>query len=425
MATVLTDRFLKSFRLPKGAKDKLVFDTQCPGLAARFTAAGNVRFLAQWTDKATGQKRREAIGAWGAIPLPKARELAQAILGKVAAGGDPVAERKRVKVEADAKQAEEQLTLEALISTWATLHLSKRSDRYSEEAQRALRYAFRKHLRKPAARLSRADVVSVLDALEQGGAATMAGRTASYGRAAYRWAVKRGTVPSNPFADLPTSAGNSERDRVLTLEELSDIWAAMGRMPSPWREFYHVALFTLQRREEVAGMRRAELSADIATWGIGAGRMKNNRQHVVHLSAPVRDVLQTIPLIAGSDLVFSTNGRVPVSGFSKAKRLLDAKIAEVRAERGESQLMASWWLHDLRRSGVTHLAEQGFDSVVVDRLLAHRPAKLRGVASVYQRAELLAQRKAALEAWAVYLTRSNAGADVLPFPTKSGVSTRE
>jgi hypothetical protein len=80
--------------------------------------------------------------------------------------------------------------------------------------------------------------------------------------------------------------------------------------------------------------------------------------------------------------------------------------------------MASWWLHDFRRSGVTQLAEQGFDSMVVDRLLAHRPAKLRGVASVCQRAELLAQRKAALEAWAAFLSGSNAGANVLAFPSK-------
>ena len=190
----------------------------------------------------------------------------------------------------------------------------------------------------------------MLDGLEQGGAATMAGRTASYGRAAYRWAVKRGTVPSNPFADLPTSTATSERDRVLTLEELSDIREAIDRMPSPWREFYHIALFTLQRREEVAGMSRTELAADVATWTIGADRMKNNRQHVVHLSPPARNVLQTIPPIADSELVFSTNGRVPVSGFSKAKRLLDATIADDRAQRGNSQPMASWRLHDFRRS---------------------------------------------------------------------------
>jgi hypothetical protein len=31
----------------------------------------------------------------------------------------------------------------------------------------------------------------------------MTGRTAAYGRAAFAWAVKRGVVHANPFADLP------------------------------------------------------------------------------------------------------------------------------------------------------------------------------------------------------------------------------
>ena len=59
----------------------------------------------------------------------------------------------------------------------------------------------------------------------QGGAAPT-GRTAAYGRAAFAWAVKRGTVHTNPFAALPVRKGIAWRERVL-----SDKLARFGAPP--------------------------------------------------------------------------------------------------------------------------------------------------------------------------------------------------
>ena len=73
-----------------------------------------------------------------------------------------------------------------------------------------------------------------------------------------------------------------------------------------------------------------------------------------------------------------------------------------------------WRLHDFRRSGVTRLAGMGTDSIVVDKLLAHKPAQLKGIAAVYQRHEFMDERRRALEAWAAHLTRPP-GATILPF----------
>jgi len=47
-------------------------------------------------------------------------------------------------------------------------------------------------------------------------------------------------------------------------------------------------------------------------------------------------------------------------------------------------------------------------------LLAHKPARLKGVAAIYQRHEFMEERKRALEAWAAHLTRSP-GATILSF----------
>jgi len=128
----------------------------------------------------------------------------------------------------------------------------------------------------------------------------------------------------------------------------------------------------------------------------------------VHLPDVVQAILREIPRVDGCDLVFSTTGKTPVSGFSKAKAALDAAIVKVRADAAESvnrkaDPLAEWRTHDLRRSGVSALARLGFDSIVVDKILAHQPAKLLGVAAVYQRHEFARERAAALDAWAAHV----------------------
>jgi hypothetical protein len=84
-----------------------------------------------------------------------------------------------------------------------------------------------------------------------------------------------------------------------------------------------------------------------------------------------------------------TTGNTPISGLSKAKIALDKAMAEVNPE------VAPWRLHDLRRTGVSTLARLGFDSIVADKLPAHQPAKLRGVAAVYQRHDFAKEQAAA------------------------------
>lgn len=412
----LTDRFLSSFRVEPPRKDRLVFDSECPGLGVRATTRGTRSFVVQWTDPATKRKVREPIGVWGSITIEQARTAARARLGEVAKGMDPAAERARRKAAVNALRAEEALTLDALITDWARLHLVARRPRYVAESQRAIRLAFRDYLKRPAARLSRAEVIGVLDRIAKADKATTAGRTMAYGRAAYGWAVKRGKVPSNPFSGLPISSGATERDRVLTDGELKRVWDATGRMNYPFGVFYRVAILTLQRREEVAGMRWSEIDDDLTRWRIPADRMKNGKPHDVHLSDATRESLRSIPRRTGIDLVFTTNGRTPISGYSKGKKALDAAIAD---QRQDSQ-PAPWRLHDLRRTGVSKLAAIGFDSIVADKLLAHQPARLRGVASVYQRHNFWDERTRALDAWAAHVAGLVRTGNVVSLTARAG-----
>src|SRR5262249_58514449 len=120
-----------------------------------------------------------------------------------------------------------------------------RRHRCSAEPVRALRHGFSTHLDRPAEDLDRAAVVQALDSLsrprkEKGKGKSsirhgtaIAGRTAAYGRACFAWAMKRGTLPSNPFAELPMVSPVTKRERVLSDEEAGAIWRAAGERPPP------------------------------------------------------------------------------------------------------------------------------------------------------------------------------------------------
>jgi integrase len=399
-----TDRFLAGLRLESGRKDRLVFDSECRGLGVRVTPRTRV-FLVQWHDPATRRKIREPLGPWGAITIDQARDAARVKLGAVARGIDPRAERLQARRRAERERSELALSFNALIEEWQTLHLAQRRPRYAAEAVRAIRVGLPELLKRPAARIGRAEAVSALDRIVKAGKAAMAGRTMSYARACFAWAKRRGKVPENPFAELPIPAAVTQRERVLTDGEIAAVWAAAGSLGYPWAPFFRLAMLTLQRRDEIAGMRWTEIAPDFRLWTLPGSRMKNGKPHDVHLSEAAAQILREIPRVQGRELVFTTTGATPVSGFARARRSLDAAVVRARVDNGcKSEQLAEWRLHDLRRTGVSTLARLGFDSIVVDKLLAHQPAKLLGVAAVYQRHDFARERAAALDAWAAHVT---------------------
>lgn len=101
---------------------------------------------------------------------------------------------------------------------------------------------------------------------------------------------------------------------------------------------------------------------------------------------------QKKPIWPSKGLVFTTTGRTPISGFSRAKQNLDAamlKTAKAQSvEAGkepESIEIADWRIHDLRRTMSTGFQKLGVRFEVTEATLNHISGKSRaGVAGVYQ-----------------------------------------
>jgi integrase len=340
--------------------------------------------------------------------------------------------KENVKAER-ARRVRNRLTLRVLIEDWHRLHLTGRRASYAAEAVRALHYAFADALEDAADDLDRAAVVSALDALTRRRAreravaanrrkgAAITGRTAAYGRAAFAWAVKRGMVQSNPFSDLPLSKASVKRERVLSNDEIAEIWRASGTAPSPFGAIVRLLILTGQRRGEVAGMAWNEISDDMATWTMACDRTKNGVAHIVPLSGPARFLLDDrlpdnadeaqrvlIQLRGSGTLALPGAVGTTFRNWSQAKQALDRAIMEVRAKAAGAfgatpAPVVPWTLHDLRRTVATGLQRLGVRLEVTEAILNHISGSRAGIAGVYQRHDWAAEKRAALDAWAAHL----------------------
>jgi integrase len=128
----------------------------------------------------------------------------------------------------------------------------------------------------------------------------------------------------------------------------------------PYGPLVRLLLLTGQRRAEVAEMRWSEIDFKTRAWTLPKERAKNGVAHTVPLLPQAVEILETLPRIAGEDdLVFTSNGKTPVSGFSKAKARIDAVLPD----------LPHWTFHDLRRTFASGCAKLGVNLPVIEKLL--------------------------------------------------------
>jgi integrase len=215
--------------------------------------------------------------------------------------------------------------------------------------------------------------------------------------AIFGWCARHRKVAANPCAGLHRPGAAVARDRVLASGEIVKFWSAAEAASEPLGQLLKLLLLTGCRLREVSEMSRAELSDDGQTWTIPGERTKNHRVHIVPLPPLARSILATVKPIAGG-LMFTTNGRTPISVGSKIKGKLDAAMK-----------IPLWRLHDLRRTFVTGLAELGIRGDVIELAVNHVSGLRGGIAGVYNRSELMPERRAALERWASHVMGLVAG----------------
>jgi integrase len=376
--------------MPSGA---LLVDTKIDGFVARKLPSGKVSYGFRYRGKDHKQWWL-SLGVHGqsGITAETARAQAKVYQGKVAGGKDPGAEKQAERDKAaKAKQAGKN-TVNAVLDLFIARHVEKNL-RSANTVKRRLEVYVRPRIgSKSIYELKRKDIVEMLDAIEDDDKAVTADRVLAYVRKAFNWYATRDDDFLPPIVRGMARTKPAERARVRALadDEIRSLWQALDSpdSPEPFRNIVRVLLLTAQRRDEVGLMRAEELDGD--TLVIPAERYKTGIPNAVPLTKEARQWIGN----RKAGFVFSTtNGEKAFSGYSKAKRQLDAVIAEQR-KAAKLKPMPEWRLHDLRRTARSLMSRAGVTSDIAEMVLGH---KLSGVRGVYDRHSYAEEKRDALE----------------------------
>lgn len=407
-------------------RDWFLWDDDVPGFGLKVTPAGGKVYVFQYRLARPGEAektaaRRYTIGKHGKLTPDQARKRAKELAGLVAQNVDPrqqeldaiAAADEAAEAAAERARLEGKLAFSTIAETWLD-HYENEKDRRPSSVRQA-KLVVNNHLKprlkdKPLPHITRADLQPIIDAIpvKQRG---MRRAVFAYASILFGWAQKRGDIAENPLARMAKPEAPKARDRVLDNDELAAIWKASTAISDPFGPFFRLLILTGQRRSEVAAINWAELDRATKTWTIPAGRAKNDVAHIVPLSTPVIDELDALALAAQikaeekkpdakrwpkSGFVLTTTGRTPISGITKAKDALDAKVKEERND----EALPGWRIHDLRRTLATGLQRLGVRFEVTEAVLNHISGAKSGVAGIYQRHDWSTEKRAALDSWA-------------------------
>lgn len=393
---------------------------------------------------------------WSAIlpgvPYPQAsladaRRRATDARTKAADGPTDLVRDRRAKLAAARAATEEsarRITVRTLFEQWQRAELTPqiladgtrtgRKDGGEWVKQSFERRVFSRLGHVHAQEVKRADLLAILDDAKADGLRRTANVLLADLRQMFRFAAERDIVQRNPLEGIKRASiggKDTERDRILSDDELRTLWRAVpdARMSSRSAIAVWLILSTAARVGEAMGARWDHVDLRARTWYLPT--TKNERDHTIHLSDFALQQFEALAALREVDgdgklvpWVFpATDRRCPVCVKSFGKQLADRQREPDRRISGRSKNTEAlrlpggrWTAHDLRRTAATLMAQLGVSTDVIDECLNH---KLQSkVARVYIHDRREADQRRAFDALGVRLTElfegAAAGSNVVP-----------
>ena len=332
--------------MPGGKPETIKWDGMVTGLGLRLRLGGAASWLYAYRPKGLGRggpSRKLTLGQWPGVTLDAARDAARARAGEIAKGADPAADLR------GERNRERRMVSMALGEYEGTIRRRKLVN--VPTIMSTLRRGLAPLMNHEIDALTRKDLMTQIEALENAGKPGAATDLRSHSRAWLEWCVARGLVQFNVLAGWRRARSSraerledENKGKALSDNEIVALWNAAATLGA-FGGLVRLGLLTGMRRNELGGLRWGDVRDDRIV--LAAHATKTGAQHEIPVTATMRAVLTAQPRTT-SDLVFpSSRTGAQMRGWTS---LVDAAV---------SASGVKFRLHDLRRTVRTLMSRCG------------------------------------------------------------------
>lgn len=362
--------------------------------------------LWRWKYRFQGKEKLMAIGGYPDVSLAQARDKRDEGRRLLAAGSDPMAQRREARV---AMQIAMEDSFEAVARKWWDSWKTARSSRHADYVKRRLEgdvFPIIGH--RPIAHLEASELVAMVKRIEKRGALDIAKRSLQTCGQVFRYAIAHGKAMRNPATDIrPSDVLPPRRKQNYARVDAKDLPDLLRKIEvyqgaSITRAAMKLMAMTFVRTSELIGARWEEFDLDAGRWDIPAERMKMKTPHIVPLSSQAVTLLRSLHTRTGHSVWLFPGERNP------KKPMSNNTILKALERMGYKGRMTG---HGFRGVASTLLHEQGVEHSHIELQLAHQ--ERNAVSASYNHALYLAPRAEMMQAWSDYLDATIAG-NVVP-----------
>ncbi|MEO8401046.1 MAG: integrase family protein [Gammaproteobacteria bacterium] len=355
----LTKAFIDKKAVTPTDKDQVFYrDGELKGFALRVTATGVKSFV---VETVIGNKvRRMTLGRYGALTPEQARTEAKKILGKIASGGDPVAERKQARAKS--------VTLKEVFDEYLKVRKGLKPVTVSDY-KRVMQESFVNWLNKPLLDITK-DLVAKRHSKIGERSQARANLSMRVLRALFNFAIGqyedshgRALITDNPVRRLSQSRAwyrVERRQSFIKPHELSLWHEGVQKLENEiLRDYLLVLIFTGLRRQEAAQLKWNQVDLKARTLTI-----IDTKNHEIH-TLPISDFLLELFIkrkeSVSGEYIFPGSG---AGGYIVEPRKQMEKVIKTSG--------IHFIIHDLRRTFITIAESLDISAYAVKRLANHK-----------------------------------------------------
>jgi len=367
-----------------------------------------------------GKRAEMGLGGFPTVTLAQAREKAREARDKIDQGIDPLAERKAARAALVAA-ARRGLTFTDAMNRY----LDAKMEAFSNAKHKAQWRATLETYAQPelgamlVQDIQVQDVLKVLHPLWSDRTET-ATRLRGRIEAVLSWATvsghRTGDNPARWAGNLkellpaPAKVTKGDNHPAVNLDDAPAWFAALQAREGFGARALEFAALTAARSGEVRGAVWAEIDLERALWTIPADRMKMSREHRIPLSPAAVALLQAMPRLEGTDMVFPSTKGGQLSDMTLSATMRRMHEAEIEAQRPgfiDRVNKRPAVPHGLRSTFRDWVAERThFPGEMAEVALAHKISS--AVEAAYRRGDMIDKRRRMMADWSNFLSGKEA-----------------